>query len=153
MPSNQTISESDQVRSSRSGGDSAGVAEFVRASSWLGGAVLDFVGGDRVVMFEASTSRSEAEGASLAVLEMWAVASVAGAVVVTEQSSFILPTSAMYPKPTAAFAVRKGGGETGEWEHGRGRQAARQGAVFECYLLQSRGEPSCATPAGRYGCS
>jgi hypothetical protein len=141
------------MQSGRPAGDTSRVVEFVRASSWLGGAVLDFVGGDRVVMFEASTSRSDAEGASLAVLEMWAVASVAGAVVVTEQSSFILPTSAMYPKPTAAFAVRKGGAERGGWGHGRGWQAVRQGAVFECYLLQSGGEPSCATPAGRYGCS
>jgi hypothetical protein len=146
------------------------VGEFVRASAWLGGAVLDFAGRDRVVMFESSTSRSDYKGAALAVLEMWAMASVTRALVVTEQSSFILPASAMYPKPTAAFAVRKGSAEaydkaeaddaaraTTDRAHTHmptaARSVERHGTLFQCYLLASHGEPSCDTPAGRYGCS
>lgn len=148
------------------------VGEFVRVSSWLGGAVLDFAGRNRVVMFESSTSRSDYKGAALAVLEMWSMASVTRALVVTEQSSFILPASAMYPKPTAAFAVRKGGAEahdraetddeaggearaTTDRAHmpAAARSVQRHGTLFQCYLLASHGEPSCDTPAGRYGCS
>jgi hypothetical protein len=54
------------------------VWEFVRASQWLGGAVMDFKGGDRVVMFEGAGAgggagvRGTKAGAALAVLEMWA---------------------------------------------------------------------------------
>jgi hypothetical protein len=94
---------------------------------------------------------------------------------ITEQSSFIHPTSAMYPKPTAAFAVRptapkssrgssasrdSGGGAGVKVDEGRG--GARGGAdldvddadsAFQCYLLASGGEPSCSTAAGRPGCS
>lgn len=128
--------------------------EFLSASSWLGGAVLDFAGGDRVVLFDSSTSRSDFEGASLAVLEMWAMASLTHGLVATEQSSFLLPASAMFPKPTAAFAVKRVGTEL-EGSSGTtldGTRVERHGFVYQCSVLEDFGEPSCATRAGRNGC-
>ena len=106
--------------------------------AWAKPVLLDFrsEGGARVraIMFGGDLSRYTRQGALQSVLEMWALSSLPDHLVITEQSSFVLPASAMFPRSsTVAFAQLPNGTST-------------------CYRLESA-EPSCAHRAGRWGCS
>jgi hypothetical protein len=52
---------------------------------WTAPVVIDFVGGHRTIMFCGDTSRHTKQGALLAVLDMWMLASLPAVLVVTEQ--------------------------------------------------------------------
>mmetsp|Transcript_19083 Transcript_19083/g.62874 ORF Transcript_19083/g.62874 Transcript_19083/m.62874 type:complete len:627 (-) Transcript_19083:7062-8942(-) len=87
--------------------------DFVRMTSPLGGTVVKLARGD-------------------VVLEMWMMSLLPDLVVITEQSSFILPASAFSPKPTVGFS--------------------QSSLAPRCRLLKTS-EPDCTVKAGRYACS
>ena len=81
-----------------------------------------------------AAGRADWGGTRAAVLEMWALAALADAAAVTEDSTFALAASALFPKPTWVV------GPPGPGGLGPG-----------CRRLEET-EPSCRGGAGRNGC-